>query len=295
MERLQHLGARRGTADCQKPVNPILEEGRDSPGPEIQDAELRLTQSKMQFAYPAMLRAALCAAMMATAIASTGVPSGTGHYQSGMSVQRSSWCLPSSMLSMRLRGGSDDVITEPVTGIGFSATLTAGNETLTFVGCGDRKKAIIGPVAVNVYAVGLYVDADAAKGDAPAILRSGAQAAARALQQGEYTKALKIIMARSVASDNIGNALAEALEPKVKGPELAEFKAFFAGLDKLNKGDQIVFSQVGSALKVQVPTGTTEFASPALSRAMFDIYLGDSPVSPNGKQAMAEGLIKLCG
>ena len=86
---------------------------------------------------------------------------------------------------MRLRGGSDDVITEPVTGIGFSATLTAGNETLTFVGCGDRKKAIIGPVAVNVYAVGLYVDADAAKGDAPAILRSGAQAAARALQQGE--------------------------------------------------------------------------------------------------------------
>ena len=252
-------------------------------------------KSKMQFAYPAMLRAALCAAMMATAIASTGVPSGTGHYQSGMSVQRSSGCLPSSMLSMRLRGGSDDVITEPVTGIGFSATLTAGNETLTFVGCGDRKKAIIGPVAVNVYAVGLYVDADAAKGDAPAILRSGAQAAARALQQGEYTKALKIIMARSVASDNIGNALAEALEPKVKGPELAEFKAFFAGLDKLNKGDQIVFSQVGSALTVQVPTGTTEFASPALSRAMFDIYLGDSPVSPNGKQAMAEGLIKLCG
>ena len=47
--------------------------------------------------------------------------------------------------------------------------------------------------------------------------------------------------------------------------------------------------------EVQVPTGTTEFASPALSRAMFDIYLGDSPVSPNGKQAMAEGLIKLCG
>ena len=284
------MGARRGTADCQKPVKPM----RRGDG----DTRRRIAaKSKMQFAYPAMLRAALCAAMMATAIASTGVPSGTGHYQSGMSVQRSSWSLPSSTKasSMRLRGGSDDVITEPVTGIGFSATLTAGNETLTFVGCGDRKKAIIGPVAVNVYAVGLYVDADAAKGDAPAILRSGAQAAARALQQGEYTKALKIIMARSVASDNIGNALAEALEPKVKGPELAEFKAFFAGLDKLNKGDQIVFSQVGSALKVQVPTGTTEFASPALSRAMFDIYLGDSPVSPNGKQAMAEGLIKLCG
>jgi hypothetical protein len=28
---------------------------------------------------------------------------------------------------------------------------------------------------------------------------------------------------------------------------------------------------------------------------MFDIYLGDSPVSPNGKTSMAEGLLKLCG
>ena len=230
---------KRGPKRIAKNLKPVLEQWRRRG--EIQRYKTQnsriAAKSKMQFAYPAMLRAALCAAMMATAIASTGVPSGTGHYQSGMSVQRSSWSLPSSKASMRLRGGSDDVITEPVTGIGFSATLTAGNETLTFVGCGDRKKAIIGPVAVNVYAVGLYVDADAAKGDAPAILRSGAQAAARALQQGEYTKALKIIMARSVASDNIGNALAEALEPKVKGPELAEFKAFFAGLDKLNKGD----------------------------------------------------------
>ena len=34
--------------------------------------------------------------------------------------------------------------------------------------------------------------------------------------------------------------------------------------------------------------------SAALCKAMFDIYLGDTPVSPNGKKAMAEGLLKLC-
>lgn len=31
------------------------------------------------------------------------------------------------------------------------------------VGAGDRKKAIVGPIAVNVYAVGLYVDEAGAK------------------------------------------------------------------------------------------------------------------------------------
>lgn len=31
------------------------------------------------------------------------------------------------------------------------------------VGAGDRKKKIVGPVAVNVYAIGMYVDPVAAK------------------------------------------------------------------------------------------------------------------------------------
>jgi hypothetical protein len=34
---------------------------------------------------------------------------------------------------------------------------------LQFLGAGERKKAIIGPIAVNVYAIGLYVDSAAAK------------------------------------------------------------------------------------------------------------------------------------
>ncbi len=34
---------------------------------------------------------------------------------------------------------------------------------MQFLGAGERKKAIIGPIAVNVYAIGLYVDSAAAK------------------------------------------------------------------------------------------------------------------------------------
>lgn len=58
--------------------------------------------------------------------------------------------------------------------------------------------------------------------------------------------------------------------------------------DKLDAGNEIIFTQVGSTLKVQVPNAQKDFASAALCKAMFDIYLGDSPVSPKGKDAMAE-------
>lgn len=58
--------------------------------------------------------------------------------------------------------------------------------------------------------------------------------------------------------------------------------------DKLDTGNEIIFTQVGSTLKVQVPKAQKDFSSPALCKAMFDIYLGDSPVSPKGKEAMAE-------
>lgn len=58
--------------------------------------------------------------------------------------------------------------------------------------------------------------------------------------------------------------------------------------DKLDAGNEIVFTQVGSTLKVQVPNAQKDFASAALCKAMFDIYLGDTPVSPKGKDAMAE-------
>jgi len=193
--------------------------------------------------------------------------------------------------SMRLRGGAD--VVEKVTGIKFADTISAGGKSLALMGCGDRKKAIVGPVAVNVYAIGLYVDAAAAKSASV----SDSASAAKTLKEASYTKALKIIMARGVASQKIGDALAEALEPKVKGTDapIADFKAFFGGLDKLDAGNEIVFTQVGSTLKVQVPKATKDFSSPALCKAMFDIYLGDTPVSPKGKDSMAEGLLKLCG
>mmetsp|Transcript_24262 Transcript_24262/g.48611 ORF Transcript_24262/g.48611 Transcript_24262/m.48611 type:complete len:231 (-) Transcript_24262:141-833(-) len=181
---------------------------------------------------------------------------------------------------------------EKVTGLSFSDTLLTCGKSLKFVGAGDRKKAIIGPIAVNVYAVGLYVDEAAAKATAA----KTPDAAQKLLVDSTFTKALKIVMARSVSSQKIGDALVEQIEPRVKGTDapLDKFKSFFQDMQQLDKENEIIFTASGDTLAVQGPSGSQEFASKHLCNAMFDIYLGDDPVSTNGKKSMLDGFVALC-
>ncbi|EKX49882.1 hypothetical protein GUITHDRAFT_161963, partial [Guillardia theta CCMP2712] len=194
-------------------------------------------------------------------------------------------------LANRLRGGSGFV--EKHTGITFPETVKAGSKLLKFIGAGERKKAILGPVAVNVYAVGMYVDSDAAKAAAPKDEKS----ANKALLEGSYPKALKIVMARTVGAEKIGNALAESLEPRVKGTDapLDAFKSFFGSMSKLETNNEIDFIQMGSDLQVSALGQKKTFSSAPLCKAMFDIYLGESPVSVHAKESMVAGLLKMCG
>ncbi len=63
------------------------------------------------------------------------------------------------------------------------------------MGAGERKKSIVGPVAVNVYAIGLYVDAGAAKAAGGGI--TDANSAAQVLKAGTFPKTLRLVMART--------------------------------------------------------------------------------------------------
>lgn len=63
------------------------------------------------------------------------------------------------------------------------------------MGAGERKKKILGPVAVNVYAIGLYIDANAAKAAAASV--SDAKSAANVLKEGNFPKSLRLVMART--------------------------------------------------------------------------------------------------
>jgi hypothetical protein len=192
-----------------------------------------------------------------------------------------------SGIIMRLRGGAD--FTEKVTGISFSDTLSAAGKSLKFVGAGERRKAILGPVAVNVYAIGLYVDAAAAKMAGVTVIDD--ETAAYALSKGTFTKSLRLVMARSVGGEKIGDALAEQIIPRVKGTDapVDGFKSFFKSIEMLENKNEVIFTQTGSTLTVKSPVATKDFVSADLCSAMFDIYLGDKPVSENAKKSMVAG------
>lgn len=194
---------------------------------------------------------------------------------------------------MRLRGGAD--FKDKATGILFPEHLKAGGSDLQFLGAGERKKAILGPVAVNVYAIGLYVDSAAAKRQATGI--KDAAAVGPAILDGTYTKALRLVMARTVTADKIGDALADQLEPRLKGTDapVDQFKAFFKSFKTLETNQEVIFTQHGSTLEVKAPSASTSLPSGPLCKALFDIYLGDKPVSTTAKASIADGLLKLVG
>lgn len=59
---------------------------------------------------------------------------------------------------------------------------------------------------------------------------------------------------------------------------------------------QVTFTQSGSTLIVEAPGSKKgNFNSGPLCKAMFEIYLGDKPVSENAKKSIIEGFKKLCG
>ena len=61
----------------------------------------------------------------------------------------------------------------------------------------------------------------------------------------------------------IGDALAEALVPKVKGTDapIDDFKAFFGGLATLETGNEIVFTQVHTPCITHRRTRKTKYGT----------------------------------
>eukprot|EP00475_Leptophrys_vorax_P045101 TRINITY_DN9276_c0_g1_i2.p1 TRINITY_DN9276_c0_g1~~TRINITY_DN9276_c0_g1_i2.p1 ORF type:complete len:290 (-),score=27.94 TRINITY_DN9276_c0_g1_i2:143-913(-) len=188
------------------------------------------------------------------------------------------------------------VATEPATKISFPVTLAApgGTKDLSLLGTGVREKAI-GPLKVKVYAVGIYADPEI-----QSLIKGGNVYSTIATTPCE--KAIVIVLARKVGSDQFWNALNEELAPKLTAAgesldDLNEFGKLFKE-QALNKdtGIYITWKQP-STLQVAfsnnvtadgVPSSTTaSFNSSGLLNALFDVYLGAEGVSPSLKESIA--------
>lgn len=205
--------------------------------------------------------------------------------------------------------GTADYTEELTTKVKFqtSLSLPGCSSSLSLLGTGCREKvfAIIG---VKVYAAGLYADRailcklDAWKGKSAAQIQDDLSLF-KSIFEVPLEKSLQIVLVRDVDGKTFWDALDEAISPRIKAPSpvdesaLSTFRGIFQGRS-LNKGTFIFLTwPEPSKMLVAVssdglPTTSTyaTVESPNVASALFDVFFGDTPVSPSLKTSVASGL-----
>ncbi len=208
------------------------------------------------------------------------------------------------------QAAAPDTVRERESGTLFPVALTppGGAASHWLMGTGIRQRTIF---RVNVYAFGLYVDANAAR----AALSEFAGAAADALGRDErftrrlldldFGMALRLVMTRTVSGGDVAEAFDDALRPRMpragRGPDRDAAAAALARLrghldvDEVRRDAEIVFS-CGPAGRLAMTVDGAErppIESQALCRALFDVYLGEDPIEPDGRRNFIAGFAGL--
>ncbi|GMH41288.1 hypothetical protein BSKO_09198 [Bryopsis sp. KO-2023] len=201
-------------------------------------------------------------------------------------------------------------VKEDVTGVEFPLVqqFWESLEMFRSMGASSRSKKIAF-INVKVYAMTLYLEAEKAarefkirdKGD---FMKSGSDSDfCDVMLDGAFHKVLQIRMVRNITSEQFIDAIDRRLRSKMEFmgqlAPLEEFAEFISG-QKLNKGtDLLLFWHVQGFLDVAVVPGSIDdfsktipgkrIESPSLSRALYELYLGEDPVIPDAKKSWAGG------
>jgi len=202
-------------------------------------------------------------------------------------------------------------ITDPQTKISFAEEI----DGLQCLGAGCREKKIAF-INVKIYSVALYAKADRA---------AEALASGKTLLSGNFEKMLVIKLARKVDGPTFWNALNDALIPRIaqiatnqataedddgnfmaevaEAAEVKEEQARDAAEDlgaqvsgqNLDNGAEISLRWMpGGLLRMSINGGQESIHnSNELCQALFDVYLGEHPVSPGALQAFDAGAARL--
>ncbi len=184
------------------------------------------------------------------------------------------------------------------------------NKVLDLLGLGIREKTIFN---VNVYSYVLYVDRAFVKkefakykGKKLSKVEKDAELFKTLLTQNT-TKELRIRFCRKVDAEDVVSAFEDSLKPrilaakaKMKGTEkeklksLEAFRAFF-DLDKLKSGNELRFTWHPDGTLTTIVTGERkpDVEDKHLAQALFDVYLGDDPISKSGKKNLVKRLPEL--
>ncbi len=201
------------------------------------------------------------------------------------------------------QGARPETVLEPSSRVPFPVQLTPPGATRPhrLAGTAIRTKTIF---RIKVYAFGLYVDAAAARSalggyrGVPAERLASDQDFYRRLLELDVPMTLRLVMTRDVGGSDVANSFDDALKPRVRraaaergmaGGEqaLATFRGFF-NLDEVAKGTEIVFScDADGRLTTSVGEASRPgITSRALCWALFDVYLGEKPVSKDARASV---------
>lgn len=189
-------------------------------------------------------------------------------------------------------------VMEPASRVAFPVSLAAaGGGQQVLLGTGLRTRTVLN---VKVYAFGLYVDEAGAR--AALASHAGHTAADLANTPGVYETLLRmgfpmtmrLVMTRNVSGEQMSEAFDGALRPRVvaaagrgmPGGEAAldRFRGYFS-VDRLTEGTELVLSCAAGTLSATVGgEAKPAIESRALCWALFDVYLGATPISPAGKR-----------
>ena len=191
---------------------------------------------------------------------------------------------------------------EPSSGVIFpmEVGVPGGDARHYLAGMGIRTKTFL---KVKVYAFGLYVDRDAAetalsewKGKMWPDLQKDDTFYAMLLAM-EFPITLRLVMTRNVGGDDMAEAFDGALRPRVQavaaempGGEAAldQFRTYF-NVEEMTKESELVFTCADGTLSSSVKGEVmADIESPALCWALFDVYLGEDPISKDGKKNVVQ-------
>ncbi|HEX9729605.1 MAG TPA: chalcone isomerase family protein [Gemmatimonadales bacterium] len=213
-------------------------------------------------------------------------------------------------LAPSLTAQTPDSIPEESSGVMFPVRLAAGGGEHVFTGAGMRTRTFL---KVKVYAFGLYVDAAGARANLAGFAGKTSRDLERddafydALLARTFPMTLRLVMTRDVGAETMAEAFDGALRPRVEraaaemnmpgGVEaLEQFRAYFS-VEEMTKESVLVFTcTTGGTLSTRIKARTEpDIQSAALCWALFDVYLGDDPISGDGKRKVIARFPEILG
>jgi hypothetical protein len=207
---------------------------------------------------------------------------------------------------------AEGMAVEPSSKVQFPAELAVPGTDMMhqLTGMGLRTKTFL---KVKVYAFGLYVDPAGARaaladwqGKTAKELEKDDSLYDRILAQ-DFDMTLRLVMTRDVGGEDMAEAFDGALRPRVQtaaaemqmpgGEEALDvFRGFF-DVEEMTKESEIVFSCAADGTLRTAVRGAVQdqIGSPALCWALFDVYLGEKPISGDGKKKVVHGIPDLLG